>query len=64
MVEPVYSWFQPDRRNIVNLKRKRDRTPELSEEPPIKKLNEDCLIRIFEYLPIQDKLNTERGNRS
>ncbi|XP_033208590.1 uncharacterized protein LOC117167626 isoform X2 [Belonocnema kinseyi] len=61
MVEPVYSWFQPDRRNkLVNLKRKRDKTPERLEEPPIKKLNEDCLIRIFKYLPIPDKLSTER----
>ena len=62
MVEPVYSWFQPDRKSkLVCLKRKRESKLEPSEEPPIKKLNEDCLIRIFEYLPIQDKLRTEKG---
>ncbi|XP_033208591.1 uncharacterized protein LOC117167626 isoform X3 [Belonocnema kinseyi] len=56
--------FTPDRRNkLVNLKRKRDKTPERLEEPPIKKLNEDCLIRIFKYLPIPDKLSTERVSR-
>lgn len=59
-MEPVYSWFQPDKRRM-NLKRKRENTPE-PEEPPIKKLNEDCLIRIFEYLPITDRLRIERGN--
>ncbi|XP_051168770.1 putative RNA-binding protein EEED8.10 [Leptopilina boulardi] len=61
-VEPAYSWLQTDKKRI-NLKRKRENIAEPDEEPPIKKLNEDCLIRIFEYLPITDRLRIERVSK-
>ena len=31
------------------------------EDPPICRLNDDCLINIFKFLPIKDRVFVERG---
>ena len=32
-----------------------------SQEAPIFKLNDDCLIKIFNFLPIKDRIGLEKG---
>ena len=32
-----------------------------SQEAPIFKLNDDCLINIFKFLPIKDRIGLEKG---
>lgn len=64
-VFPADSWHQPD--SPENLKR---RTKEEKEEisldydldgAEIHKLNNDCLMHIFTFLPIVDRVRAERG---
>lgn len=72
-VSSANSWHQPD--SVENqrrfLKNKLDDSDELIKihefiepdfnESPIHILNDDCLMEIFLYLPIADRIRTERG---
>lgn len=74
-VMPADSWHQPDsieNKKKVNFKNKESPTTDefndeethyyLSDDTnPIHRLNDDCLIHIFLYLPIVDRVNIERG---
>lgn len=73
-VMPADSWHQPDsieNKKKVNFKNKESPTTDefndeethyyLSDDTnPIHRLNDDCLIHIFLYLPIVDRVNIER----
>lgn len=67
-VMPADSWHQPD--SIENQNKKLQKSSDskeistdyiLNEEAEIHKLNDDCLMHIFSFLPIADRVKTERG---
>ncbi|XP_030556055.1 uncharacterized protein LOC115759293 [Drosophila novamexicana] len=50
-LEPYHSWGQPAVENIEPI----------PEESPIRRLNDDCLYRIYRYLSLTDQLNLARA---
>lgn len=75
---PADAWHQPDsienKKKIVPKKKEKtisddsdDVEPHqyylADEKVPIHRLNDDCLIHIFLYLPIVDKVNIESGKK-
>lgn len=66
---PADSWHQPD--SIENQNKKGQKTSEsnseistsfeLNEDSQIHQLNNDCLLHIFTFLPIVDRIKMERG---
>ena len=60
---PADSWHQPD---SVHYQTKKSVTKQsskfiLNKEAEIHKLNDDCLVQIFQFLPIVDRLRIEQG---
>lgn len=65
-VLPADSWHQPDsfenqKKKISNIEETKDFI--LNEEAEIHQLNDDCLIHIFNFLPIVDKIRVELGTK-
>lgn len=72
-VMPADSWHQPD--SIENMKKNSAKKKEKDTDDscnletsyitddtiPIHRLNDDCLIHIFHYLPIVDRVKIESG---
>ncbi|OXU27874.1 hypothetical protein TSAR_002554 [Trichomalopsis sarcophagae] len=66
-VMPADSWHQPD--SIENQNKKLQKSPDgkemstdyiLNEDAEIHKLNDDCLMHVFSFLPIADRVKVER----
>ncbi|XP_015596386.1 putative RNA-binding protein EEED8.10 [Cephus cinctus] len=73
-VMPADSWHQPDsvenQRKLAAIKKKTDKNSDIEEQlfqdytaddnALINRLNDDCLIHVFLYLPIADRVKIER----
>jgi hypothetical protein len=67
---PADSWHQPD--SIENQNKSTQKASEsmqkistnyiLNDDADIHKLNDDCLMHIFMFLPIVDRIQIERGS--
>ena len=76
---PADSWHQPDsvenQKKLASIVKKKTDPDESFDDQslqnytvdntvPIHRLNDDCLMHVFLYLPVIDRVKIERGKRS